>query len=79
MHSYDTGVLAEQHQTTRRARGKSGSKLRALAAAMLTLAATVPPGFAQQEKPGTTTTPNDKASSPLPVAPQEAETKPCRW
>ncbi|HUN82822.1 MAG TPA: TolC family protein [Terracidiphilus sp.] len=74
MHLFDRGVLEQQDYATQRAKGKSGSKLRALAAAVLTLAATVPPGYAQQA--GTSTTPADKASSGLPSAPAPELTKP---
>lgn len=74
MHLFDRGVLEQQDHTTQQAKGKSGSKLRALAAAMLTLAATVPPGFAQQA--GTSTTPRDRSSSGLPSAPAPELTKP---
>lgn len=74
MHLFDRGVLEQQDHTTQQAKGKSGNKLRALAAAMLTLAATVPPGFAQQA--GTSTTPTDKASSGLPAAPAPELTNP---
>ena len=78
MHSYDSGVLEEQNQTTRRARGKSGTKLRAVAAVMLTLTATVPPGYAQQQKPGTTTSPSDTSASGLPPAPSPELTEPLK-
>jgi outer membrane protein TolC len=48
--------------------------LRAVAAILLTLAATTPPGYAQQE--GTATAPPDKAASDLPVAPVPVATQP---
>ena len=48
--------------------------MRAVAAILLTLAATTPPGYAQQE--GTATAPPDKAASALPVAPVPVPTQP---
>jgi outer membrane protein len=56
--------------------GKRTGRLRAAAAAMLTLMATMPPqGFAQQ-KSGTPTPPKEKAASNLPPAPQPEATTP---
>jgi outer membrane protein TolC len=48
--------------------------LRAIAAILLTLAATTPPGYAQQA--GTASAPPDKAASDLPVAPVPVPTQP---
>jgi outer membrane protein TolC len=55
-------------------RGQAGIGLRAIAAVMLTLAAGVPSGFAQQA--GSTTLPPDKAASQLPAAPTPTPTEP---
>ncbi len=74
MHLFGIRVFEQQDETTRQVKRKPGRQLRALAAAMLTLTAGVPPGFAQQA--GTNTTPLDKASSGLPAAPEPALTKP---
>src|SRR6202021_470900 len=56
----------------RQGKKKSGSQLRALAAAMLTLVAGVPSGFAQQAPTAST----NKAASALPSAPVPAQTEP---
>ena len=53
-------------------RGHAGKRLRALAAAMLTLAAGVPSGYAQQAAPGAT----DKSASDLPAVPAPVLTEP---
>ena len=74
MHLFGIRVFEQQDETTRQVRGNSGRQLRALAAAMLTLATCVPSGFAQQA--GTNTTPTDKASSGLPAAPQPVLSQP---
>ncbi len=72
MHLFGIGVFEQQDETTRQARGKSSRPLRALAAAMLTLAAGAPSGFAQQTAPTVT----DKAASSLPAAPAPVLTEP---
>src|SRR6202046_5482313 len=65
MHSFDIGVFEQQDVVVRQGKKKSGSQLRALAAAMLTLVAGVPSGFAQQAPTAST----NKAASSLPAAP----------
>ncbi len=72
MHLFRRRVFEQQNETTRQAKGKPGRQLRALAAAMLTLAAGVPSGFAQQAAPPVT----DKAASNLPAEPKPAQTEP---
>ncbi|MGA7859110.1 MAG: TolC family protein [Terracidiphilus sp.] len=72
MHLFGIRVFEQQDETTRQAKGKPGRQLRALAAAMLTLAAGVPSGFAQQAAPTAT----DKAASNLPAAPAPVKTEP---
>jgi outer membrane protein TolC len=57
-----------------RGHGNAAGSLRAVAAILLTLAATTPPGYAQQA--GTATAPPDKAASDLPVAPVPVPTQP---
>jgi outer membrane protein TolC len=68
MHSFGIRVFEQREKTTR----QSGQKLRAVAAVMLTLAAGVPSGFAQQTAPTVT----DKAASVLPAAPAPVLTEP---
>ncbi len=53
-------------------RGQAGQRLRAIAAAMLTLAACVPSGYAQQAAPTAT----DKSASELPAVPAPVLTEP---
>jgi outer membrane protein len=53
-------------------RGQAGNRLRTILAAMLTLAAGAPTGFAQQTAPGAT----DNAASALPAAPAPILTEP---
>src|ERR1035438_9132300 len=72
MHLFGIRVFEQQDDTTRQVRGKSGRQLRVLAAAMLTLAAGVPSGFAQQAAPP----PTDKEASALPPAPAPILTQP---
>ena len=72
MHLFGIRVFEQQDETTRQAKGNSGRQLRAIAAAMLTLAAGVPSGFAQQ----TVAAPADKAASGLPSAPAPVLTEP---
>ncbi len=72
MHSFGIRVFEQQKETMRPVKGQAGKRLRALAAAMLTLAAGVPSGFAQQAAPTVT----DKAASDLPAAPAPVLTQP---
>src|ERR1017187_10781854 len=82
MHLFGIRVFEQQDDTTRQVRGKSGRQLRVLAAAMLTLAAGVPSGFAQQAAPPPTDAlqtappPTDKEASALPPAPAPILTQP---
>jgi outer membrane protein TolC len=57
----------------RKGQGNAAGGLRAVAAILLTLAATTAPGYAQQA--GTATAPPDKAASDLPVAPVPVPTQ----
>ncbi|HVC45922.1 MAG TPA: TolC family protein [Terracidiphilus sp.] len=68
------GIRVFEHQEipSRRPARRPGQRLRAAAAAMLTLAAGMPPGFAQQTAP----TVSDKAASALPAAPAPLLTQP---
>ena len=74
MHLYVTSVFdrQKQNETARNRRGQAGSKLRALAAVTLALAAGTPSGFAQQ--PGVAAP--DRSASDLPAAPTPAQTEP---
>jgi outer membrane protein TolC len=72
MHLYGTRVFEDVEMTTRKVRGGAGRRLRAIAAAMLTLTAGVPPGFSQQQ---TVTTPT-KSASDLPPEPAPVQTEP---
>lgn len=77
MQSFGTRVFEQQNETAgvrlaKTGRGEAGKRLRALAAVMLTLAAGVPSGFAQQ---GTVTTPT-KSASDLPSEPAPVQTEP---
>ncbi|MGA8727901.1 MAG: TolC family protein [Terracidiphilus sp.] len=72
MHLFGIRVFEQQDDTTRQVRGKSGRQLRVLAAAVLTLAAGLPPGLAQQTVP----LPTGKDASVLPPAPAPALTQP---
>jgi outer membrane protein TolC len=84
MHSLRAGVSHRQRATAGsevqepktgwRGQGQAGGRLRAVAAILLTLAATTPPGYAQQT--GTAAAPPDKAASDLPVAPVPVPTQP---
>jgi hypothetical protein len=58
----------------RRGQGDAAGRLRAVAAILLTLAATTPASYAQQE--GAATAAPDKAASDLPVAPVPVATQP---
>ena len=73
MHSYGIRVFQRQDVAVRKVRGEGANRLRALAAALLTLTAGVPSGFAQQ---ATTPAPQDKAGSSLPAAPTPTATEP---
>jgi outer membrane protein len=83
MHLFGRSVF-EQNQTARGIQGKAkfqnnghrpaGGNLRAVAAALLTLAAGMPQGFSQQAQTAPTAT--DKAASDLPVAPAPVLTEP---
>ena len=64
MHLYGTGVFESQHKEGG-ARRTAGSRLRAVAAVMLTLTAGIPQGFAQQA--GNTQAPKEQTSG-LPAA-----------
>jgi outer membrane protein TolC len=73
----DRAIERSEHEGRRPRRGAQGvasGRLRAAAAILLTLAATMPSGYAQQA--GTATAPPDKAASDLPVAPTPAPTQP---
>ena len=79
MHLNDRRVFEQQDETAREfayqaGRGQAGKRLRAIASVMLTLAAGVPSGFAQQA--GTAATAPDKAASDLPAAPAPVLTQP---
>jgi len=63
----------KQSRRNRRMNGAAGGRLRAVAAALLTLAATMPPGYAQQTAGSNGP---DKAASQLPVAPTPVPTSP---
>ncbi len=80
MHSYGTGVFERQEKAAGTVRSQAGNRLRALAAAMLTLTAGVPSGFAQQQpQPATSvgaTTATEKSASTLPSAPTPVSTEP---
>ncbi len=80
MHSYGTGVFERQEKVAGTVRSQAGNRLRALAAAMLTLMAGVPSGFAQQQpQPATSvgaTTATEKSASTLPSAPTPVSTEP---
>jgi outer membrane protein TolC len=77
MHLNGTSVFDRQDGKVRNmrfqaGRGQAGKRLRAIAAAMLTLAAGAPTGFAQQAAPAAT----DNAASALPSAPAPILTEP---
>ncbi|HEV2215642.1 MAG TPA: TolC family protein [Terracidiphilus sp.] len=72
MQLFGIRVFEQQEIPTRRPFHRSSQRLRAVAAAMLTLAAGMPPGFAQQTAPTVT----DKAASALPAAPAPLLTQP---
>jgi outer membrane protein len=72
MHSFNIRVIEEQDVVVQKRKKKSGSRLRALAAAALALSAGVPSGFAQQAPTATT----NKAASELPSAPVPTPSEP---
>jgi outer membrane protein TolC len=72
MHLFRTGELDRKKDSARHRRGRAGGRLRSVAAAMLSLAAGAPSGFAQQ--PGVAAL--DKSASDLPPAPAPALTEP---
>jgi outer membrane protein TolC len=77
---FDLGVFEQQDETARvmreqAGRGQAGKRLRAVAAVMLTLAAGMPSGFAQQAL-GAGAKTADKAASALPSAPAPVLTQP---
>ena len=77
MDLYGRRVFDQQNETTPELgataqRGQAAKRLRAIAAVMLTLAASVPSGFAQQAG----ATAQDKAASDLPAAPAPVLTQP---
>jgi outer membrane protein TolC len=81
MHSFGIRVFEKQKETaqdfgadTRPARrGQAGDRLRLTAAVLLTLAAGMPSGYAQQ---ATVTTPTAKTASDLPAEPEPVLTEP---
>jgi outer membrane protein len=72
MHLFGIRVFEQQDATTRQVKRQTGTRLRALAAATLTLATCVPSGFAQQ----TPTASTSKSASDLPAAPVPTQTEP---
>ena len=69
MHLYGIRVFEHREMALRGSRGQAGKRLRAVAAIMLTLAAGVPSGFAQESIKGAGAKGPDKATSVLPPAP----------
>jgi outer membrane protein len=76
MHLFGICVFEEQTMTARRGSGQAGNRLRAIAAAVLTLAAGMPSGLAQQAATGAGAKSPDKAASELPAAPAVVLTEP---
>ena len=87
MQSYGTRVCEPAHDRRKKAvQGRSGERLRALAAVMVTLATCVPSGVAQQQAPqpqpgpatvqGAGSKTAEKQASELPAAPAPAMTEP---
>ncbi len=72
MHLFGIRVFEQQDATTRQVKRQTGTRLRALAAATLTLATCVPSGFAQQAPTAST----NKSASDLPAAPVPTQTEP---
>ncbi len=75
MHLFGIRVFERQDVITRQAKKQSGNRLRAVAAALLTLAAGVPTGVAQQPTTAPEVPPNKNASN-LPAAPVPVQTEP---
>jgi outer membrane protein TolC len=75
MQLFGTNVFEQQQKTAGNSRGQAGNRLRAVAAVMLTLAAGMPSGFAQQAL-GAGAKTADKAASALPSAPAPVLTQP---
>ena len=81
MQSYGTRVFEQQDATAQQirggaVRGQSGMRLRAVALAVLTLAAGVPTGYSQQTVTGAGSKGPDKAASDLPATPAPVLTQP---
>jgi len=76
MHLYGIRVFEHREMALRGSRGQAGKRLRAVAAIMLTLAAGVPSGFAQESIKGAGAKGPDKATSVLPPAPAPILTEP---
>jgi outer membrane protein TolC len=76
MHLYGIRVFEDVEMTARRVRGGAGRRLRAIAAAMLTLTAGVQSGFSQQSVQGAGAKNPEKAGSNLPGAPTPVLTQP---
>jgi outer membrane protein len=72
MHLDGTRVFGRKSATAGKGAARAGNRLRALAAVMISLAASVPPGFSQQTPTGQT----PAAASPLPSAPVPTQTEP---
>jgi outer membrane protein TolC len=83
MHSFGIRVFEKQKETaldsgvetSQSKRGQTGNRLRLTAAVLLTLAAGMPSGYAQQAQ-ATVTTPTAKAASDLPPEPEPVLTAP---
>jgi outer membrane protein len=73
MHLSAERVFNHQEATARSGRGHKGTRLRALAATMLTLGSCMPGGWAQQQAP---TQSVNREASELPAAPVPAQTEP---
>ena len=78
MHLFGIRVFEQQDAITRQVRRQSGTRLRAAAAAMLTLTACMPSGFAQQSGgiTGAGASKPEKQASELPAAPAPIPTQP---
>ncbi|MGD0893137.1 MAG: TolC family protein [Terracidiphilus sp.] len=81
MQSYGTRVFEQKDEAAQKVRGgagrgQSGMRLRAVALAVLTLAAGVPTGYSQQTVTGAGSNRPDKAASDLPAAPVPVATQP---
>ena len=78
MHLFGIRVFEQKDAITRQVKRQSGTRLRAAAAAMLTLTTCVPSGFAQQSGgiTGAGATKAEKQASELPPAPAPIATQP---